>query len=135
MDREFVNPPDICPPPSNMYHHVVKVGNQVYVAGQVSRDMDGRTLHPGDAAAQLREVWSNIKKALASVGGTPEDVVRTTTYVVGAENLAEVRRARIEDRPASGRPTSTTLVVAGLAAPDLLVEVEALAVLGPTTSD
>lgn len=129
MEREYVNPPDICPPPANMYHHVVKVGNQVFIAGQVSRDMEGKTLHPNDPAAQVREVWSNIEKALTSVGGTTRDIVRTTTYVVGAENLAEVRRARLEDMPADGLPTSTTLVVAGLAAPDLLVEVEVAAVL------
>ena len=91
-------------------------------------------MHVGDAAAQLREVWSNIGKAMASVGGTVQDIVKTTTYVVGAENLAEVRRARTEDKPAGGRPTSTTIVVAGLAAPDLLVEVEAFAILGSGAS-
>jgi enamine deaminase RidA (YjgF/YER057c/UK114 family) len=106
------------------------VGNQVFIAGQVSRDMEGRTLHPNDPAAQVREVWSNIEKALTSIGGTTRDIVRTTTYVVGADNLAEVRRARMEDMPADGLPTSTTLVVAGLAAPDLLVEVEVAAILG-----
>lgn len=129
MQRDFINPPDVCPPPNGMYHHVVKVGNQIYIAGQVSRDIDGRTTHVGDAAGQLREVWSNIEKALASVGGTVQDIVKTTTYVVGSEHLAEVRRARTEDMPAGGRPTSTTVVVAGLAAPDLLVEVEAFALL------
>ena len=134
MQREFINPPDICPPPSSMYHHVVKVGNEVFIAGQVSRDMGGQTVHVGDAAAQLREVWVNIGKALASVGGSVQDIVKTTTYVVGAENLAEVRRARTEDKPADGRPTSTTIVIAGLAAPDLLVEVEAFAILGSGTS-
>ena len=39
MAREFINPPDLAAPPSNMYNHVVKVGNIVYIAGQVSRDL------------------------------------------------------------------------------------------------
>ena len=56
--------------------------------------------------------------------------MKTTTYVVGAENLVKVRSARLAVLPTEGRPTSTTLVVAGLADPDLLVEVEAIAVIG-----
>ena len=57
-------------------------------------------------------------------------MVKTTTYVVGEENVAKIRPARQEILPAEGRPTSTTVVVAGLAAPGLLVEVEAIAVIG-----
>ena len=129
MERDFINPPDLAPPPSDLYHHVVKVGDTVYLSGQVSRSMDGATTHAGDPAAQLMEVWANIERALASVGGSIQDIVKTTTYVVGAENLAEVRRARLEVLPTENRPTSTTIVVAGLAATDLLVEVEALAIL------
>ena len=58
------------------------------------------------------------------------DIVKTNTYVVGAENLAKVRAARLNILPPEGRPTSTTVVVAGLADPGLVVEVEAIAVLG-----
>ena len=94
-----------------------------------SRGLDGRTVHAGDVEAQVRQVWSNLEKAVQAAGGTLKDIVKTTTYVVGAERLAGVRSARLALLPAEGRPTSTTLVVAGLADPDLLVEVEAIAVL------
>ena len=129
MKREFINPPDLATPPSNIYNHVVKVGNTVYISGQVSRGLDGRTAHVGDVEAQVRQVWSNLEKAVQSAGGSLKDIVKTTTYVVGSENLARVRSARLALLPPEGRPTSTTLVVAGLADPDLLVEVEAIAVL------
>ena len=130
MAREFINPPDLATPPSNIYNHVVKVGTTVYISGQVSRDMNGRTSHVGDPEAQIREVWANLEIAVKAAGGSLKDIVKTTTYVVGAENLGKIRAARLSLLPPDGRPTSTTLLVAGLADPDLLVEVEAIAVVG-----
>ena len=78
----------------------------------------------------MRQVWANLEKVVTAAGGSLGDIVKTTTYVVGAENLGKVRSARLALLPPEGRPTSTTLVVAGLADPDLLVEVEAIAVIG-----
>lgn len=130
MARQFINPPDLATPPNNIYNHVVKVGNTVYIAGQVSRDLDGKTAYVGDVEGQVRQVWANLEKAVRAAGGSLRDIVKTTTYVVGAENLGKVRGARLALLPPEGRPTSTTLVVVGLADPDLLVEVEAIAVIG-----
>ena len=130
MAPEFFNPEGIAPSPVNLYNHVVKVSNTVYIAGQVSRGLDGNTIHKGDAAAQIRVVWANLERAIQAAGGTLKDIVKTTTYVVGAENLAKIRPVRLELLPEEGRPTSTTILVAGLADPDLLVEVEAIAEIG-----
>jgi enamine deaminase RidA (YjgF/YER057c/UK114 family) len=66
---------------------------------------------------------------MKAAGGALSDIVKTTTYVVGAENLPKIREARMSILPEQGRPTSTTVVVAGLADPDFLVEVEAVAEL------
>ncbi len=65
----------------------------------------------------------------AEPGRSLKDRVKTTTYVIGAENLDRIRAARLALLHPEGRPTSTTLVVAGLADRDLLVEVEAIAVI------
>ena len=130
MQREFLNPDGMATPPSNLYNHVVKVGNTVYIAGQLSRDENGNAIHVGDAEAQTVQAWKNLETAIKSVGGTLADIVKTNTYVVGSENLAKVRAARLNILPPEGRPTSTTVVVAGLADPGLVVEVEAIAVLG-----
>ena len=54
MVREYINPPDIAAPPVNLYNHVVKVGNTVYIAGQVPRGLDGKAAHIGDPDAQIR---------------------------------------------------------------------------------
>ncbi len=134
MEREYINPPELAPVRSNLYNHVVKVGNTVYIAGQVSRGLDGRTAHVGDVEAQIRQVWANLEAAVKAAGGSLGDIVKTNTYVVGAENVSKIRNARLALLPAEGRPTSTTLVVAGLADPDLLVEVEAIAVIGDGTA-
>ena len=129
MEREYINPPEIAQPPANLYNHVVKVGKTVYIAGQVPRGLDGKAVHPGDAAAQIRQVWANLEIAVKAAGGSLSDIVKTTTYVVGSENLATIRPVRMTLLPEEGRPTSTTVVVAGLADPDFLVEVEAVAEL------
>ncbi len=113
MARQFINPPDLATPPNNMYNHVVKVGNTVYIAGQVSRDLDGNTAYVGDVEGQVRQVWANLEKAVRANGGSLRDIVKTTTYVIGVENLGKVRSARLALLPPEGRPTSTTLVVAG----------------------
>ncbi len=110
MQREFITPPDLATPPSNIYNHVVKVGDTVYISGQVSRRLNGRTIHVGDPEAQIRAVWANLEKAVKAAGGSLKDIVKTTTYVVGVENLGRIRAARLELLPPEGRPTSTTLV-------------------------
>ena len=129
MEREYINPSELAAPPANLYNHVVKVGNTVYISGQVPRGLNGKAVHPGDPAAQIRQVWANLEIAVKAAGGTLQDIVKTTTYVVGAENLAKIREVRMTLLPEQGRPTSTTVVVAGLADPDFLVEVEAVAEL------
>ena len=130
MQKEFIDPPELGTPPNNIYHHVVKVGNTVYIAGQLSRDVNGQPIHAGDAEAQTIQAWANLEAAVKAAGGTLADIVKTNTYVVGRENMAGVRAGRAKAQPPEGRPTSTTVIVAGLADPELVVEVEAIAVIG-----
>ena len=128
MRKEFIDPPELGTPPNNIYHHVVKVGNTVYIAGQLSRDVNGKPIHVGDAEAQTIQAWANLEAAVKAAGGTLADIVKTNTYVVGRENMAGVRAGRAKAQPPEGRPTSTTVIVAGLADPELVVE--AIAVIG-----
>ncbi len=130
MQKEFIDPPELGTPPNNIYHHVVKVGNTVYIAGQLSRDVNGKPIHVGDAEAQTIQAWANLEAAVKAAGGTLADIVKTNTYVVGRENMAGVRAGRAKAQPPEGRPPSTPVIVAGLADPELVVEVEAIAVIG-----
>ena len=75
MAREFINPPGLATPPSNLYNHVVKVGNTAFISGQVSRDLEGRTTCVGDVEGQMRQVWANLEKAVAAGGGSLSDMV------------------------------------------------------------
>ncbi|MBM3223485.1 MAG: RidA family protein [Candidatus Tectomicrobia bacterium] len=110
------------------FSNVVKAGNTVYIAGQVAGSRDGSVVGKGDAEAQVRQIWHNIEAAVKSVGGTLHNVVKTTTYVTSLNHAGAVRKVREELFP-SNPPTSTLLVVSGLASPDYLVEIEAIAVV------
>jgi 2-iminobutanoate/2-iminopropanoate deaminase len=106
----------------------VKGGTMVFVSGLLARDVDGNVIGKGDMGAQIRQVGENLKLALESAGATLEDLVRTTTYVTDIEEFfrhVEVRQKYL----GPALPTSTTVEVRKLAHPDLLVEIEAFAVI------
>ena len=108
--------------------HVVKVGNTAYIAGQVSAARDGTVVGKGDPEAQARQIWHNLEAAVKSIGGTLNDIVKTTTYVTNINYAAAIRKVR-EERFPTNPPTSALLVVAGLASPDYMMEIEAIAVV------
>ncbi|MGE3541804.1 MAG: RidA family protein [Candidatus Tectimicrobiota bacterium] len=126
-NKTYLNPDTMSQPRG--FSHLVKVDNTVYIAGQVSADRDGNVVGKGDPEAQVRQIWHNIEAAVKSVGGTLSDIVKTTTYVTNISYAAAVRKVR-EERFPSQAPTSTLLVVSGLASPDYMVEIEAIAVVG-----
>jgi enamine deaminase RidA (YjgF/YER057c/UK114 family) len=123
-------------PPSDVYRQIgVATGTRtVYISGQVARTADGTAVGPGDLAAQVEQAFRNVGAALEAVGGTFDDVARLTLYFVDwtpdklAELGAGVQRAAGALVGDLRRPT-TLIGVAALGEPDLLVEVEAVAVL------
>ena len=127
MPSRHINPDTLSR--SRGYSQVVEVGNTVYIAGQVSAGVDGNVVGKGDPEAQVRQVWRNIEAAVKASGGTLQNVVKTTTYVTNIQYAAAVRKVREELFQAWNPPTSPLLVVAGLASPDYLVEIEAIAVV------
>jgi enamine deaminase RidA (YjgF/YER057c/UK114 family) len=123
--------PDLSAPRG--YSHVVSVsgGRMIYVAGQISMDKDGNVVGKGDIRAQTRQVLQNVTAALAAAGATFKDVVKANTYVVNLapESLAAIREVRAEFYPETDPPASTLVGVTALAFPDLLIEVEVVAVV------
>jgi enamine deaminase RidA (YjgF/YER057c/UK114 family) len=111
------------------YTHVVKVGQTVYIAGQVSVGTDGTVVGKDDPEAQVRQIWRNLEAAVQSVGGTLQNIVKTTTYITSTDYMGAVRKVRDEVHQGSNPPTSTLLVVSALANPDFMVEIEAIAVV------
>ena len=119
------------------YHHVaVATGTrQVHVAGQVSRAADGTPLAPGDLGGQVAHALRNVGAALAGAGAKFHDVVRLTFYVTGwspekiTDLMAGVQEVADELRLPLPMPPATLVGVAALFEPDVLVEIEATAVV------
>ena len=114
---------------SSLYSPVVKAGNTVYVAGQVARDEQGQIVARGDFRGQAHQVFGNLQKALAAAGGSLKDLAKITIYVTDPRYRDPLRE--VQDQYLAGAlPASTLLVVAALADPDYLIEIDAVAVLG-----
>jgi enamine deaminase RidA (YjgF/YER057c/UK114 family) len=110
------------------YSRVVKVGKLVHVSGTTATDTQGNIVGIGDAGAQAVQTLKNIQRALESVGARLEDVVRTRIYVTDMKRWEEVGKAHGAFFKEI-RPTTCLVEVKGLVNPDMLVEIEAEAVL------
>jgi 2-iminobutanoate/2-iminopropanoate deaminase len=112
-----------------LYSHVVVVEGKktIFVSGQLARDTAGNVVGAHDMRAQLRQVGENIKAALGAAGATLADIVKTNTYVTDIEEFFKHVDIRMEYFGAL--PTSTTVEVRRLAHPDLMVEIEVIAVV------
>ncbi|MFF7199863.1 RidA family protein [Streptomyces sp. NPDC008141] len=117
--------------PGTGYSHVVwGTGRFVAISGQCAFDEDGRIVGEGDPAAQARQVFENIRRCLASAGATFSDVVKLTYFVTDVAQLPAVRAARDEVFAGEHLPASSAVQVAALFRPELLVEIEAFALVG-----
>ena len=134
MPVQLVNPPGLPVPEVYAQLSVATGSRTVYLSGQVARDADGRPVGPGDLAAQTEQALLNVATGLAGVGGTFDDVAKLTVYVVDwtPDKLAALGEGigRAAGRLGVDPTKPVTLIgVAGLGEPDLLVEVDAIAVL------
>ena len=104
-------------------------GHLIFASGQVSRNVNGETVGVGDIKAQTRQVLENLKAVLEEGGATLDDVVKVTVFVTNvAEQFAQIHEVRGEYWK-DGYPASTLVEISALADPDLLIEIEALAVI------
>lgn len=112
-----------------LYSHVVVTSEKslVFIAGQLSRNKDGQIVGAGDMARQIRQVGDNLRIALDAAGLTAEDLVKTTTYVTDIDEFFKYPEVRAEIF-GQNLPTSTTVEVRRLSHPDLMVEIEAIAI-------
>jgi reactive intermediate/imine deaminase len=111
------------------YSRAVKVGNMVFVTGTTATDEKGDIVGRGDAYAQAKQTLSNIERVLARAGATMKDVVRTRIFVTDISRWQEVGRAHAEYFR-DIRPATTMVEVSKLISPEMLVEIEADAVIG-----
>jgi reactive intermediate/imine deaminase len=123
------NPPTLSTPTG--YTHIVEVtgpAKTVYISGQIALDKDGKLVGPGDMKAQAEQVFRNLQAALTAAGATFKDVVKMNTYITDMDKAPAVREVRAKYF-AETTPASTLVQVVHLARPELMLEIEVIAVV------
>jgi enamine deaminase RidA (YjgF/YER057c/UK114 family) len=127
-------------PTFGMYSHgmVAAGGELVVVAGQVAADRAGKLVGPGDVVAQTKQTFENVRAVLEAAGSSMREIVRFQTFLTHAADIEGFMTARKEVFPRyfpdGVYPPNTILVVSRLVLPDLLVEIEAMAVKPAATN-
>jgi 2-iminobutanoate/2-iminopropanoate deaminase len=129
MARTTIQPKSLNDPRPRYSQGILTEGGKLlFIAGQTASDSNGNVVGKGDIKAQTRQVFENIKAVLEAAGGSFDNMVMTTTYITDRkyrEGYNEVRRGIYKADP----PTSTLVIVSGLANEDYLIEIAGIAVL------
>ncbi|MET7275085.1 RidA family protein [Streptomyces flaveolus] len=123
--------PDGVAPAAQYSHVVLGTGRFVAVSGQLALDEDGKLVGEGDAAAQARQVFENLRRCLSAAGAGFDDVVKLTFFVTDMAHMSAIRAARAEHIPDDRLPAASAVQVASLVRPEFLMEIEAFAVVAP----
>ncbi|MBT2324346.1 RidA family protein [Variovorax paradoxus] len=128
MTIQRISSPEVTEPAPGTWSNCLKVGDTVYVAGLTARD---RNLNPagGGEYEQARLIFERIAHLVTAAGGNMGDVVKLNIYLTRIKEREEVWRARREFF-SGAFPVATLVEVSALAQPEILVEIEAVAVLG-----
>lgn len=128
MAVEFLKPPGLTEAATaSGYGPMARSGDLVFISGMTARNPQGVTVGKGDPEAQAVQVYENIKTCVEAAGGTLGDVISMRTYLVDRAHRPAHSKVRRRYFPGPNFPCSTLLIVAGLADPDYLLEVEAIA--------
>ena len=125
------NPPALSTPTG--YTHIVEVtgpNRTIYISGQIAYDKEGKVVGAGDMKAQAEQVFRNLEAALTAAGATFSDVVKMNSYITDMSKVQAVRDVRAKYFTTAA-PASTFVEVKGLVRPELLLEIEVVAVTGP----
>jgi enamine deaminase RidA (YjgF/YER057c/UK114 family) len=127
-ETRFVNPESLTKPTG--YTHVVEArgGRTVYISGQIALDKNNNIVGINDFEVQARQAFQNVSNALEALGMTFDHVVKLGLYVTDVSHVSTLRRVRDEFVNTQQPPASTLVQVAALVRPELLFEVEAIAV-------
>ena len=128
MAKQIVTPPNMAAPTGYSYA-VKKTGTPVFIAGQVALDAQGRLVGKDDVAAQVEQVFQNLRTVVEACGGTMDDVVKINIYATDPAHRPAIAAARQRHFKEGQFPASTYVVISALAAPQFLVEIEAVAMI------
>jgi len=130
MPRTKLPVPDVAEAGPGLWSNAMRAGDTLYISGQVARPFEGGTGMVGKGEYdQAKQIFSRIERIIKAAGGTMDNLVKMTIFVVDITKNTEVWRARREFFTGDF-PASTLVEVRSLAKPDVLVEIEAVAWLG-----
>jgi len=110
------------------YSQAVKVGDTIYVSGQVDHDETGKVLYPGAMEPQMRQAYANVKRVLAHFGATMDNIVDEILFVVDMDAAMQARgRLKDEVFGQAVLPAATIVQIQRLALPDFMVEIRVIA--------
>lgn len=131
VKKTFINPDGVSKSP--YYTHAVSVegGKTIHISGQVALNAEGQIVGKGDLRAQTVQAFENLKLVLQAAGASFNDVIKINTYVVNLkpEGIAAIREVRTKYLPTTNPPASTLVGVQALFREDVLIEIEAVAVI------
>ena len=110
------------------YSHAMLAGGLIFVSGQVAFDSDGSIVGVDDIGAQTRQAFRNLAAVLEAAGATFADVAKLTYFVRDVEAVGVIRAVRDEFVDTANPPASSLVEVSRLIAPELLIEIEAIAI-------
>ncbi len=129
MMKKVIQPKQLSDPrPRYSQGILTKPGRLLFIAGQTATDKDGNVVGKGDIEAQAHQVFKNLGAVLKDAGGSFDNLVMTTTYITDISYREGYNRVRMQYYKKTS-PTSTLVVVKGLAREEYLIEISAIAVL------
>ena len=127
MSKQIIIPDNVHWP--RAYSHAIKVGNTIYVSGQIPLDQEGNLVGKNDMAAQTEQAYANLKRVLEAAGATMADIVMLNIYCRDMEEFAQKTRDVRLKYLGRYHPAITAVEVSRLYSPDFLIEIEAVAVI------
>ena len=128
---KFINPSSSSTPRSYSQAAIIDLGNckMIIISGQTALDAQGNLIGKGDMAKQTEQVFLNIKKIVTDLGGTMDNIVKTGIFLVDASQIQAFRDTRNKFINLKNPPTSTLIHVSNLFSDDILLEIEATAII------
>ena len=128
-DIRFLNPEGLFKPSTFSQIAVTEGDKVVYISGQTARDPTSKIVSVGDVKGQAEKMFANLRTAIESVDGSMADIAKITTFVVNLQPDDRVWIGEMVKKHFPKPPAHTLVGISALAAPELLIEIEAIAVL------
>ncbi|ULQ57102.1 RidA family protein [Flavihumibacter rivuli] len=128
---KFYNPSSVSKPTGYSHTAEIDLGNckMVMISGQIALDNKGNLIGKGNLAEQTEQVFKNLKNIVQESGGTMDDIVRIGIYMIDVSQVQTMREIRSRFFNQQNPPTSTLVQVSKLVRDDLLIEIEATAII------